>query len=111
MKIDALKLLRVMRILASGSVFKESPEGYFSLKPAARFPCKNHSHSLRPAILMLTDKTFWEPAVHLDKALKGEAVFDSIYEMPFYDYWAQEGYASDDYDFRKGMSSMSKVEN
>lgn len=111
LEVDAQALQRVMRILASGTVFKESPEGYFSLTPAARLLCKNHSHSLRSAVLMLTDKTFWEPAGHLDKIIKGEAVFDNIFGMPFYDYWNKEMNSSGEYDFHAGMSSMSTIEN
>ncbi|GJK53544.1 O-methyltransferase [Enterobacter cloacae] len=111
LKLDAQALLRVMRILASGAVFKEFPEGYFSLTPAAHFLCKDHSHSLRSAILMLTDKTFWEPAGHLDRALKGEDVFSSLFGMPFYDYWTKEKHSRGEYDFHAGMSSMSTVEN
>lgn len=111
LKLDAQALLRVMRFLASGAVFTESPEGHFSLTPAASFLCKNHSHSLRSAILMLTDKTFWEPAEHLDRALKGEDVFNGLFGMPFYDYWNKEKHSRGNYDFHAGMSSMSTVEN
>lgn len=109
--VDAQSLQRVMRILTSRKVFEESDKGYFSLTPAAHFLCKNHSHSLRSAILMLTDKTFWEPAARLDDILKEGPVFDSIFGMPFYDYWNQQTDSPSDNNFHAGMSSMSKIEN
>lgn len=108
---NALAIQRVMRILASRGVFEESAEGYFSLTPAARFLCKNHSHSLRSAVLMLTDRTFWEPAARLDCIVKEGPVFESMFGKSFYDYWNQEANSSSEYDFHAGMSSMSKIEN
>ncbi|ABP60603.1 methyltransferase [Enterobacter sp. 638] len=111
LNVDGVFLQRVMRILSSRKVFHESPDGLFSLTPAARFLCTNHNHSLRAAVLMLTDKTFWQPAAEISDIVAGKQVFKDLFGMSFYDYWGQDSSATRENVFHAGMSSMSSVEN
>ncbi|WP_449544781.1 methyltransferase [Lelliottia amnigena] len=111
LNVDGAFLQRVMRILSSRKVFHESPDGLFSLTPAAQFLCTNHNHSLRAAVLMLTDKTFWQPAAEISDIVAGKQVFKDLFGMSFYDYWGQNSSATEENVFHAGMSSMSSVEN
>ncbi|MEE9684957.1 methyltransferase [Lelliottia amnigena] len=109
--VDGAFLLRVMRMLASRNVFHESSDGLFSLTPTARFLCAEHQHSLRAAVLMLTDNTFWQPAAEISDIVAGKRVFNSMFGMSFYEYWGQDNAATEENVFHAGMSSMSSVEN
>ena len=111
LNVDAISLCRMMRILASRGVFEEKSEGCFTLTSAAEFLRTDNPYSLRDAILMLTDTTFWLPVFELPDRVRGKNVFKSIFGMAFYDYWSQQDHASGDTLFHSGMSSMSKVEN
>lgn len=110
-KVNEDFLYRVMRILASRGVFNELSDGVFCLTQSAKFLCTNHSFSLRPAVLMLTDKTFWQPAAEIDGILKGNQVFNELFGMPFYEYWEQSTASTGENIFHAGMASMSSVEN
>ncbi|WP_145574448.1 methyltransferase [Yersinia mollaretii] len=104
-------LNRVLRMLASRHIFAESENGQFSLTPAADFLRTDNNNSLRSAVLMLTDKTFWLPLGNLVENLRGESAFKQAFGMSFYEYWSQENIPESDSDFHTGMSSMSSVEN
>lgn len=104
-------LNRVLRMLASRNIFEESENGRFSLNPAAQFLRSDIHNSLRPAVLMLTDKTFWLPLGNLVENLRGESAFKQAFGMSFYEYWSQENIPKSESDFHTGMSSMSSVEN
>ncbi|QLJ66802.1 methyltransferase [Serratia marcescens] len=109
--VDGQKLYRVMRMLASKKIFEELDDGRFSLTPAAEFLRSDAPQSLRSAVLMLTDETFWSPLGNLVESLRSDSAFKNLYGMSFYEYWSQESNQRDGYDFHTGMSSMSKVEN
>ncbi|BET96214.1 methyltransferase [Xenorhabdus taiwanensis] len=103
------QLHRVLRLLATRNIFHETEDKGFSLTPAAEFLRKDTHHSLRAAVLMLTDRTFWQPLGEIVESVRGNPAFKHLYGLPFFDYWAQTDTQSD--DFHVGMSSMSKVEN
>ncbi|WP_422824212.1 methyltransferase [Xenorhabdus thailandensis] len=103
------QLHRVLRLLATRNIFRETEENRFSLTPAAEFLRKDTHHSLRSAVLMLTDRTFWQPLGEIVESVRGNPAFKHLYGLPFFDYWAQKDTQAD--DFHAGMSSMSKVEN
>ncbi|MEQ1976498.1 MULTISPECIES: methyltransferase [Xenorhabdus] len=103
------QLHRVLRLLATRNIFHETEENQFSLTPAAAFLRKDTHHSLRAAVLMLTDRTFWQPLGEIVESVRGNPAFKHLYGLPFFDYWAQTDTPAD--DFHAGMSSMSKVEN
>ncbi|MFV8799372.1 methyltransferase [Yersinia sp. LJYL362] len=108
---DWRQLNRVLRMLASRNIFEESEEGRYSLNPAAQFLRSDSRNSLRSAVLMLTDKTFWLPLGNLVVTLRGESAFKQTFGMSFYEYWSRENIPESDGDFHTGMSSMSSVEN
>lgn len=110
-KVNEDFLYRIMRILASRGVFNELSEGFFCLSQSAKFLCTEHEFSLRPAVLMLTDKTFWHPAAEIEGILKGNQVFNELFGMPFYEYWEQSPASTGENIFHAGMASMSSVEN
>ncbi|WP_221885842.1 methyltransferase [Pseudomonas aeruginosa] len=108
---DGARLYRVMRMLASKGIFEETREGYFSLNPASEFLITDASHSLRSAVLMLTDETFWLPLGNLVESLRSETYFKDLFGVPFYEYWSNKRNNREGYNFHSGMSSMSSVEN
>lgn len=109
--VDAGFLYRVLRTLASREVFQMSDDGLFSLTPAAQFLRSDTPYSLREGVLMLTDKTMWQPAGEMTDIVKGKPVFNELFGMPFYEYWGTKKTPSGDDGFHAGMSSMSSVEN
>jgi len=111
LEVDGRLLHRIMRMLASRNIFTELEDGRFSLTPAAEFLRSDGSDSLRSAVLMLTDETFWLPLGKLVDTLRGDSTFKNLFGMSFYEYWSQEKKPSSGYDFHTGMSSMSAVEN
>ncbi|WP_312426663.1 methyltransferase [Serratia sp. (in: enterobacteria)] len=109
--VDGQKLYRIMRMLASRQIFEEVEGGRFSLTPAAEFLCSDAPQSLRSAVLMLTDETFWSPLGNLVDSLRSDSAFKNAYGMSFYEYWSNDKNKREGYDFHTGMSSMSSVEN
>lgn len=108
---DWRQLNRVLRMLASRNIFEELEESRYSLNPVAQFLRSDSSNSLRSAVLMLTDKTFWLPLGNLVENLRGESAFKNVFGMSFYEYWSRDNIPESEGDFHTGMSSMSSVEN
>lgn len=111
LNVDAGFVYRVLRTLASRDVFKMTDDGLFSLTPAAQFLRSDTPYSLREGVLMLTDKTMWQPAGEMTDIVKGKPVFNELFGMPFYEYWGTKKTPSGDDGFHAGMASMSSVEN
>ncbi|WNG33876.1 SAM-dependent methyltransferase [Archangium violaceum] len=108
--VDAPSLFRVLRLLASVEVFSEDDSGRFSLTPAADHLRTNAPGSLRSAVLMLTQRTFWAPAGELTETVRtGKNPFDRIFGAPFFDYLERD--AKEGARFHRGMSSLSDLEN
>nr|WP_244182450.1 methyltransferase [Xenorhabdus beddingii] len=103
------QLYRMLRLLATRDIFCEIEENKFALTPAAEFLRTDTHYSLRAAVLMLTDKTVWNPLGDVVESVRGNPAFKHIYGLSFFDYWAQSDRRTD--DFHAGMSSMSVVEN
>jgi hypothetical protein len=109
---DKMKLYRVLRLLASRGVFHEIAPEQFELTTPARLLCKDASLSMRSAVLMITDETFWRPAGEISDIMRSadtNPAFRRIFGMTFFEHWARETERAD--DFHAGMSSMSEVEN
>lgn len=108
---DPQKLYRVLRLLATRGVFREDSEGQFELTSAADVLRTDAPHSLRAAVRMITDKTFWAPTVDIVENLRGAegGAFDRIFGTSFFDYWSKD--LAPEEDFHIGMASMSDVEN
>ncbi|PRD44940.1 methyltransferase [Phyllobacterium phragmitis] len=106
---NALKLYRVLRLLATRGVFQENEDGRIALTTAAEHLRSDAPLSLRRAVMMLTHETLWRPAGSIVESLRGNPPFKHIFGMPFFDYWAQDDAPAE--DFHVGMSSMSEAEN
>lgn len=106
---DELKLRRVLRLLASRGVFQEDEAGRFALTTPAEMLRRDVPLSLRGAVLMITDETFWRPSGEVVESLRGNPPFKKIFGKPFFEYWAEDGAPVE--DFHVGMASMSAIEN
>lgn len=106
---DEMKLRRVLRLLASRGVFSEDDAGRFALTAPAEMLRSDVPLSLRGAVLMITDETFWRPTGQVVDSLRGSPPFKKIFGVPFFEYWEKSGAAAE--DFHAGMSSMSEIEN
>ncbi|HDS9456087.1 TPA: methyltransferase [Enterobacter asburiae] len=111
LNVDSDYLHRIMRLLSSRGVFNELSETEYGLSHSAQFLRSDHEFSLRAAVIMLTDQTFWQPAAKLDELLQGKPVFNELFGKPFYDYWQHDESVADSNIFHAGMASMSSVEN
>jgi hypothetical protein len=111
LNVDGDYLHRIMRLLSSRGVFNELSETEYGLSHSAQFLRSDHEFSLRAAVLMLTDQTFWQPAARMDEILQGKPVFNSLFGKPFYDYWQHDDTVTGSNIFHVGMASMSSVEN
>ncbi|TKI07195.1 methyltransferase [Martelella alba] len=107
--IDPGQLRRILRLLATRDIFRETADRQFVLTPAAEFLRSDYPNSLRPAVLMLTDKTLWDPSGRLTECARGIPVFKNLFGMPFFEYWQQPHRPAE--DFHAGLYSMSEVEN
>jgi hypothetical protein len=107
---DASSLYRVLRLLATRGVFTEDDDGRFALTGAAQSLRSDAASSVRAAVLMLTDRTFWLPAGELDETVRtGTSSFERLFGMPFFDHFAQN--ADTAAIFHVGMAAMADPEN
>ncbi|WP_367127457.1 methyltransferase [Saccharothrix sp. HUAS TT1] len=107
---DPLNLHRVLRLLATRGIFAEDDGGRFALTPAAELLRTDVPASFQPAVLMLTDKTFWRPAGELDETARtGTSQFERLFGMPFFDHFASDPDTAA--VFHVGMASMSDPES
>lgn len=109
--VDQDLLHRVMRTLVSRNIFTVSNDGHFALNSVAQCLRSDAKDSLRAAVIMLTDDTFWLPLGKLTGTVRGDPVFKQLFGMSFYEYWSRENIPASENDFHAGMSSMSSVEN
>lgn len=108
--LDAGALHRVLRLLVTRGLFTEDPEGRFALTTRGALLRSGIPGSLRDAVLMLTDPTFWDPAARLDHCLRtGESVFTEVFGVPFFDHFARDPATAA--VFHDGMAAMSSVED
>lgn len=103
------KLQRILRVTATRDIFHEVEPGVFELTPAADFLRSDAENSLRSAVLMLTDETFWRPIGELVESARDNPPFKHLYGKSFFEHWSEAGAQAE--DFHVGMSSMSQVEN
>jgi hypothetical protein len=107
---DAASLYRVLRLLATRGIFAEDDAGRFALTPLAEPLRTDSAASVRSAILMLTDRSFWLPAGELvDGVRTGTSPFERLFGMPFFEHFARD--ADTAAVFHRGMAAMSDPEN
>lgn len=109
-KIDANATMihQILRLLATQNIFSAIDDCQFTLTPDAEFLLAEHPYSMRGAILMLTDQTFWLPSLYFSEMARGEPVFEHIFGKSFFDYWEKQANAAD--NFHDGMASLSRIE-
>ncbi|MFJ5677471.1 methyltransferase [Streptomyces sp. NPDC093097] len=107
---DARNLHRLLRLLATRGVVAEDEQGRFALTESGQALRSDAPHSVRTAVLMLTDRTMWLPAHAMSHCLtEGTPAFDDIFGMPFFDHFAQDERTAA--VFHVGMAATSDPEN
>lgn len=88
---DPLNLHRVLRLLATRGILTEDDAGRFALTPSAELLRTDVPSSFAPAVLMITDTTFWRPAGELEETVRtGRTPFDRLFGMPFFEHFARD---------------------
>jgi hypothetical protein len=83
-------LYRLLRALASVEVFREGEDGSFELTPRAVCLRSDVPGSLRALAITRGEPYFWRPWGHLLQSVQtGQAAFDDIYGMRFFEYLGQ----------------------
>ncbi|RXN73361.1 methyltransferase [Providencia rettgeri] len=100
---------QILRLLASHRIFISLGDSRFALNPEAEFLKADHPFSLRQAILMVTDQTFWMPSYQLSDIALKKPVFEDLFGGSFFEYWEKNANLPD--NFHNGMSSFSAIEN
>lgn len=103
-------LYRVLRALASVSVFVEDEDGRFTLTPLAEQLRTGVPGSLRAFAVMLGEQEHWrawEGVLHSVRT--GQPAFDHVYGMPHFRYFAEHPEAARVFD--EAMTSRSGQEN
>jgi hypothetical protein len=103
-------LYRLLRALASIGLFAERADGTFELTPMASALQSDIPMSLRPYVLLLGDKSWWDPWGNLLHSVKtGEASFDQIFGMGYSEYL--ETHPDIAKTFNECMTSVSQAHN
>jgi hypothetical protein len=63
-------LYRILRLLATKGVFRETEDGRFCLTPSADVLRADAPNSARAAVIMLTEDLFWLPAAELTDSVR-----------------------------------------
>jgi SAM-dependent methyltransferase len=104
LNVNADALYRVMRLLASKQIFKELPDRRFELTPAAALLRIGGKNSLR-ALAGLIDQN-WPTWEHLiDSVRTGQPMFEKVFGMPIFDYYAKHPEKSELFDQAMAESS------
>ncbi|WP_436840067.1 methyltransferase [Streptomyces abikoensis] len=107
---DPRSLHRVLRLLATRGLFEEDGEGRFRLTETGDALRSDAPLSVRSAVLMITDRTFWLPAGEMTRCVEqGASAFEDIFGAPFFDHFERD--AETAAIFHDGMASMSDAEN
>ncbi|MDC3954727.1 methyltransferase [Polyangium jinanense] len=108
--VAAQPLYRVLRLLATVSVFSEDESGLFHLTPSADILRANAKGSMRDAVLMLVHETFWAPAGQLSTTIRtGKTPFTEIFGAPFFEFFEKNPEVTG--IFHRGMAGFSDTEN
>jgi len=108
--VDADRLNRVLRLLASIEIFREDGAGRFHLTPMAEPLRSDVPGSLHGLVSMLTHELFWVTTGRLtDTVTKGDTIFGDLFGAPFFTYLATDPEAGRLFD--TGMAGYSESEN
>ncbi len=102
-------LYRVLRFLASLSIFTENEQGIFKMTPLAEPLQTGVSGSLRDIIILIGEEWFWRPwGDILHSVTTGKAAFDHCHGMSMFDYLSQNPEAANIFD--AAMSNFTDLE-
>jgi ubiquinone/menaquinone biosynthesis C-methylase UbiE len=87
--VDALRLYRLMRALASVGVFAEQEPGCFTLTPRAACLLSDVPGSMRALVIMSGEVHYQAWGDILYSLRTGGSAFEHLYGMPFFQYYAQ----------------------
>jgi O-methyltransferase domain/Dimerisation domain len=103
-------LYRVLRALASVTVFAEDEDHRFHLTPTAECLCSKVPGSLRAFVIMLGEQEHWRAWGEIIYSVKtGQPAFDHIFGMSRFQYFAN--YPHDVRVFSEAMTSRGGLEN
>jgi O-methyltransferase domain/Dimerisation domain len=107
--VDAGALYRLLRALASLSVFVESSDGCFEMTPAAELLRRSAPGSLRSTAMLYGDELLWRAYGSLSHAIEtGGSAFEHVYGQLFYDYLGEHPDAAA--LFHDAMTGFSALE-
>jgi len=102
----APSLYRLLRALASVGIFIETDGGRFGLTPLAEYLRADTPGSLRDAVILNGQESFWRSWGHLLHSVRtGESAFRKVYGMSSWEYWA--GHPEEEAVFKAAMTSLS----
>jgi hypothetical protein len=108
--VDADRLSRVLRLLASMEIFREDATGRFHLTPMAEPLRSDVPFSMHGLVSMFTHDLFWVPTGRLtDTVAKGDTIFGDLFGAPFFAHLATDPEAARLFD--TGMAGYSESEN
>jgi hypothetical protein len=108
--VDADRLLRVLRFLATRGVFAEDEGGRFQLTPAAELLRTDSPVRLAPIVELFTSDMYWRSAGRLeDTVCAGRTAFAEIFGSPFFDHVIADREAGA--VFETGLADLSTLEH
>jgi len=108
--VDNNSLYRLLSALASIGVFAEKENGYFELTPMASSLRSDVPMSLRPYVMLLGDKSWWDSWGNLlHSVTTGEAAFDHLFGMGYTEYLEKHPELAQ--IFNETMTSVSQAHN
>ena len=101
-------LYRVLRLLASASIFAENSERVFSLTPMSELLRSDAPNSMRDTAIMLNENWMWQAFGELDYSVKtGETAHYKVQGMGSFEFFEQNAEAGR--VFNRAMTNMSKT--
>lgn len=108
---NAGALYRLMRGLASLKVFAEEEDGYFNLTPLAACLQSDIPGSMRGIVMMGGREYYQAWGNFLYSIQTGQSAFENLYDMPLFEYYAQNPESGKAYDqAQKSGSAAARAE-
>ena len=109
--VNARALYRLMRGLASLKVFAEEKDGYFNLTPLAACLQSDIPGSMRGIVMMGGREYYQAWGNFLYSIQTGKSAFEDLYDMPLFEYYAQNPESGKAYDqAQKSGSAAARAE-
>lgn len=109
--VNARALYRLMRGLASLKVFAEEEDGYFNLTPLAACLQSDIPGSMRGIVMMGGREYYQAWGNFLYSIQTGKSAFEDLYNMPLFEYYAQNPESGKAYDqAQKSGSAAARAE-